>query len=424
MWTIEQTKRDRKINRDRLLETMDNGTANSVQIRQMVQFQRQHAVTKTMQTCNTIPIAVLNPTIEDPNITIKVNEYASSVSGLNRCKSPFCAMCSRSRAGERSHRIKAGIVGAFDRGHRVFFPTFTIPRQGSISDARQEIARRWSRMNHLFQEWRRAGLTVEYVKALDVTFNPRVKSHRYHLHIHAVVVVGGADSIGDSDKVSDFLINQMENKWLSSNTRKCRALRKCQHIREVKDVSNSTDKVSKYVAKMAGLALEIANGTDKTDTKSAHTVNLYQLMTNPKRVHIAVYREFLEGMKGANTLRFTKRWDALAIDDEPDELETYEFTVAPDQWGTLKHVIFEVAEFLQFEVFKNSYVNNYDGRDDLDKDRIQAIQDQWILLQCSEPTVKDYIDWMRDPPFYDDPREYRAGCEIELAEGLRRAFPQ
>ena len=399
MWTIEQTAKDRKLNRERLLQTMHDGTASSVRIRQMVEFQRRHAPSKTMSICNTTPIAVLNRHMDDPNITIKVNQYSSSVSGLNRCKNPYCPMCSRSRAGERAHRIKTGILGAFDRGHRVFFPTFTIPRQGSISVAREEIRRRWSRMNDLFQKWRGEGLTVEYVRALDVTFNPRVKSHRYHLHIHAVVVVGGADCLGDSDKVSEFLIHQMQAKWLASNTPKCRALRKCQHIQEIRDVADSTSKVSKYVAKMAGLALEVANNTDKTETKRAHPVSLYPLMTEPKRVHIAVYREFLEGMRGVNTLRFTRGWDALSTEEEEDELETFEFTVTPDQWGTLRHVVFEVSEFLQFEVFQNSLINNYDGRADLDYERIQTIEDQWILLQCSNPTVKDYLDWMHDPPF-------------------------
>jgi len=315
-------------------------------LKKMMGFQRQHAPNKTMRTCNTIPISCIRKDAEIIPVTMRVNEYAFSMSGLNRCKNPYCNLCSRSRAGERAHKIRRGIEVASDNGFDVFFVSLTIPRQQDIKTAREEISRRWKALSNVFQQMEQ---TVYYTRALDVTFNKYVKSQRYHLHVHAVVIVENAPKT---------FAQTIQTTWTAQNTATCRALAKLQDVERVTLTHDSIGKVSKYVAKMAGLALEISNGTMKSTTKSKWTDTLQDLMIDDTPITRAIYKEYLEGMRRARTLQTSKNWNdllKLAEDEEENELEQFEIDIPLHRWLSVKPHWLDIAEKVQFEIFQNSY---------------------------------------------------------------------
>ena len=345
MATIAENKLEKKRAFNAYLERYEKEATTAAHLKKLIAFQRRNAPGRTMRTCTTTPIACIRPTADklEP-ITLRVNEYAYSLSGLNRCKNPFCALCSRSRAGERSHKIKQGIEGASDKGLKVLFVTLTIPRQENITAAREEISKRWSGVSSLFHQWKKQdGVDTYYARALDVTFKKYIKSQRYHLHVHAVVVV------------DDSVVNpgaQIKRRWLSYNTRGCKARDVGQDIQAVNIQSDDMGKVSKYVAKMAGLALEIANGTAKE--AGAASSSLSDLMLDDTSLTREIYTEYLKGMKRARTLQFSRNWDDLIEEEEAEELDEYEINIPLDKWQIIRPVWLDIGEKLQFEIFSQS----------------------------------------------------------------------
>ena len=357
------------------LDRYKQDATQAAHLKSLVAFQRRNAPSKTMRTCTTTPIACIRSTAEDLTpITLKVNEYAYSLSGLNRCKNPMCTMCSRSRAGQRSHRIRQGIEGASDKGLEVLFVTLTIPRQETVKGAREEIAKRWAGVSSLFHQWKKAaGVSTYYARALDVTFKKYVPTQRYHLHIHAVVVV------------SPGVVNpaeQIQNRWLSYNRKGCKARATGQHIESVKLQSSDVGKVSKYVAKMAGLALEIANGTAKKSKGQSSTLS--DLMMDDTPLTRSIYRDYLQGMKRARTMVFSRNWDDLIDDAEDEELSEYEVNIPLDKWSIVSPVWMDLGDKLQFELFTQSV--NSQGETDHHR-RFQVLTDLRRTLQEAKTTA-------------------------------------
>lgn len=326
-------------------------------LKKLVRWQRINAPSKTMRTCNTTPISQINPNIEAEPLTMNLTEYSYSMSGLNRCKNPFCSLCSRSRAGERAHRLKQGILGAMLKNYKVYFVTFTIPRSQSIEAQKIQVQKRWKRLNNLFQSWRRYENSEVYTaKALDITFNPYVKTARYHLHIHGIVI---------TEKKIDNAEDRMIRAWLGGNDKDFRATYKAQDIQQVGKTLQDTNKVGRYVAKMAGLALEITHGQAK-EAKSKNSWTLSEIMLQKRHdertLHFSkaeeIYREFLSGMKKVRTLDVSRNWDDLFIDTEieENELQQYQIEIPIDRWQLLKSDWVLIAEKVQFEIFQNSFL--------------------------------------------------------------------
>ena len=363
------------------IHKLETGSTKAIHLKTLLEFQRDNAPNKTMRECNTIPIACIrkDQSPKENPITLKVNEYAYSMSGLNRCKNPFCVMCSKARAGERAHRIKQGIQGAFESGLGVYFVTFTIPRQNSIQTARQEITNRWSNMTKLFTRWKRqTGIKTHYARALDVTFKKYQYHQRYHLHIHAVIVL---DDVGllklyntDSNPKEHTIESLLVSQWIGLNRVGMNCKEVSQDVQKVSNTVQDTAKVAKYCGKMAGLALEISNGTMK---KSGSSSSLSDLMLDNTPKTIEIYQEYLRGMKKARTLQFSRFWDELIDDEEGEDLETFEIDIPLDKWKIVEPIWIDLADKLQFELFKMS--KNASGETDVYR-QYQIIKEiRWFL---------------------------------------------
>ncbi len=373
METIHRHKTEQKQKYNDYIDSLVNGSTKSTHLRTLVNFQRVNAPNKTMRECNTTPIAVIRNDI-DQKITMRVNEYAYSMGGLNRCKNPFCVMCSKSRAGERAHRIKQGIEGAFSKGLGVYFVTFTIPRQNSIQKARKEVSERWKNMSKLFTRWKRqTGVRTHYARALDVTFKKYQYHQRYHLHIHAVIVLDESKVLElypEKSSIQSILIEQW--KGLNRKGMNCKTV--SQDIQKVSNTLQDTGRVSRYCGKMAGLALEVSNGTMK---KSNSNSTLSDLMIENTPKSIEIYREYLQGMKKARTLQFSRYWDELIDDEEGEDLESYEINIPLDKWSIVSPLWIEIADKLQYELFTMS--KNAQGETDVYRQNQVIKEIEWFL---------------------------------------------
>ena len=326
----------------------------SFTIKKLVNFQRNNSPLKSMRQCHTRPIYTFNPSDKTENITLRVNEYGYRASGLNRCKNPYCPLCSKARAGERYHKLKDGLTGAMLQKMPTYFVTLTIPRDKDIKKQVSELRHRWKQLQNSFTYLKqKLGVEVYTAKALDITFNPNYRNHRYHLHIHSIIVLSHEVSV-DFEKL-------IRDKWTKSNHQKCFV-----HpvhgidIQRVENTQTDRKKVSKYLSKMAGLALELSNSNNK-NTKSNSSVSLVELMLGEKsdgtkldtKKCQLIYKEFLHGMYRTNTLNHSKNWVNLMIveDDEGEDREEIEINIHVQNWNHIKNYWFMIAEKIQYEIF-------------------------------------------------------------------------
>jgi hypothetical protein len=266
-------------------------------------------------------------------------------------------MCSRSRAGSRAHKLKNGIIHSQITGKHIYFVTLTIPRHKDITFQLKEIRRRWGAINNMCSHITRDYETNVYkARALDITFNPYRPSQRFHLHIHAIII---------TDVEIDGIEDKIKRTWINQNTSTCIAQYNCQDVQKVARTLEDSNKVGKYVAKMAGLANEITHGQMK-EAKSHQSVTLRELML--QRTHdntqlnlkkcIEIYTQFLQGMKRVNTLNISRNWKDLKsdIEEETDEPLFFELEIPIEIWPLIKSNWFYIAEKVQFEIFKNSNI--------------------------------------------------------------------
>ena len=377
--SIQNEKISKNHRLKKFIDEIENQTSDADKFKSLFKLQRRYAHTKTMRNCMTMPIAIVNQSActQGVNPSIKVNEYSYSLGGLNRCKNAYCVGCTRSRIGKRSSRIKQGIIKAQTSGFTVLFVTLTIPRTSTILNAKEQIRQRWRAVNRCFDDMRSQGKTVYYAKALDVTFNPYQDRHRYHLHVHAVVVIDGYTK-DDNNNIIDA--------WLSQN-KDTKALHKAQKIDIVNQNQTDTLKVSRYIAKMAGLGLEIASKA-KEQTKSPLSISLFDLLMgcDNKPKYRKIYSEFLKGMKRVNTLNFSKNWKDLEEEEEDMYNETvYNIPVA--KWQIVKPIAWQLAQKLQMETYQNQYTN--DKKTHVDYDRLDAIRKVWDDCINNAQTTED-----------------------------------
>ena len=327
----------------------------SFKIKRLIEFQRKNSPLKSMRECHTRPIYTFNPSDKTENITLRVNQYGYRASGLNRCKNPYCPLCSKSKAGERYHRLNDGLTGARGRKYPIYFVTLTIPRDKSIKNQILELRTRWKNLQNSFTYMKKKmGIEVYTSKALDITFNHRYRNHRYHLHIHSIIIL--------SEEIGDKFFNEIvRKKWTRHNHPNCNVSYKYGiDIQRVKNTQDDRQRVSRYTAKMSGLALEITQ-SNKKDTRSKNAISLVELMMceksdgtklDPEKCRM-IYQEFLNGMYRTNTLNISRNWNDLFLieEEEEEDKEEIEILIHVENWNHIKHYWYMIAEKIQFEIF-------------------------------------------------------------------------
>ena len=285
--------------------------------RKIVSVQRAFSYSDSMRFCHITPIQKISPhvTSETCPITLNISEHGIRFGGLASCDNPYCVFCANKRSGARGERIQQGLSGSSGRGES-YFLTFTIPRQDDLLLARNQLKKRWGKLQNKIQYHfrKKLGLKVSFAKSLDVTFNLSQHKKTYHLHYHVVMIASG---VGHGERVQELI-----RTWIKDLGSKIEivASEKGQWIEQI-ITGGARAKIAKYVSKMAGLGRELSYNTTKKarGEDSLGLIDLMLLCASKDPAAIETYRDFLLKMAGARTMDFSRNWDDWVVEEEEDE---------------------------------------------------------------------------------------------------------
>jgi len=328
-----------------------------------LKVQRSYAPSKAMRNCSRFTIASLVQNDEQgryllvkakgqkrkhyladdseiPAMQLRANEYGSSITGLQTCDNPNCVMCSRSKAMQRAETIDKALkltqtrqAGRWSN----YFVTLTIQRQPCARAAAKDIQKRWRAVQKALQ-YRYKGRRLAFSRAVDVTFRPDLIAAKqcYHVHLHCIVLIEGSAPL-------DELRAHVLKAWKGGGDCTIRVDEQGQDIQPIRD----NEKISKYVAKMGGLGLELASSqTKKGKGRSISLPQLLQRICEGETKLRRIYAEYLDMMTGVRTMAFSRSWGDLV--DEYDRLAAecsegaedtkdlaWRLTVPPSWWASV-----------------------------------------------------------------------------------------
>ena len=274
----------------------------------LIECQRTFHHSKSCRNCNQVPILKARNEIElesDIVTTIKVSKEGYGFAGLTTCDNGFCVHCSSKKRKERVERITHGCNVLEADGFLGGFATLTQARHDYLL-FQLECQRRGYR--NIQRRLARTGWEYEIVRGFDSTFSDDEALGTNHLHIHALIYVKGEGATQEA-------LNQLvKEAWLGSIPE---AEPQCQDIQPIE----SKEKLAGYIAKTAGLSLELSSGQTK-EAKSWKSKTLPQLMkeaTDGSKWAQKTYTEFTRDSAGLQMLTFSNGWPKPPEEEEEEE---------------------------------------------------------------------------------------------------------
>ena len=326
----------------------------SKQARKEMACQRFISPNKSMRTCGKWSIKQLSLGKVDCDIEIWIDDKDARLHGMATCDSAWCRNCARKRVAQRAIKVQNHIMPIIkgEQKGSVWFFTGTIPRHHDIEHQKLKTRRGWKSVKNAldYQVKKKKAFNYQSVRSLDITFKPTHRN-KYHCHYHIIIVFDDEPSDKEAYK-------RIVRPWLkalkgtSSQSQDLQAI-----ISEEEAISKS-----RYVAKKAGLGLELgleiaASATTKTSKgKGLSFAELLTVATDEDRDEIGIYRQcykdFLVGIKGSNTISFSRNWPET--DDTGEEEEPKIKISIPEYWHSL---VLSAPGELSYLLYK-SYVKN------------------------------------------------------------------
>lgn len=277
----------------------------------MVRFQHNNAITKTMRLCNRVPIQQTEG-VKDVLIVQKGNKSAH-YGNLMSCGNMWCPTCSNHHRKPMRTKARVGIGNSMKSGYHIKMLTLTIPRDYGNND----FTLKFDAMNKTFKDLiarlrtkcNRMNVRLYTLKGLDIT----IDSNRYdstHLHVHALII-------------TDRKVENLED-WL------WRTYKRLQNKRGIKvnkrgfDISDilKDKEITDYIVKTLGtIEQELTSSyKDGRDNKSKGWFKwLQSIADNPTKRDIAIYKKFLNASKGRRCFDFSRNWNELMEIKAPEE---------------------------------------------------------------------------------------------------------
>ena len=404
----------------------------------LMKIQRRIAPTKSMRNCSIYPISSLVKTDKDgkqtinghplknpiPDITLNVNEYGSSFSGLQTCDNAFCVNCARVKAMERSEVIEKGLKHTSELGWSQYFVTLTIKRQPEPKRAVLDLQHRWRKVTKALNYYYKKKMSrhVEYVRAVDVTFKPHLqyyteidhgdiggtrgnietieKGECYHVHLHTIIVIEG--SINDNE-----FRKLIRENWKGGGRFGIKSDRRGQDIRPIENIETQ----SKYVAKQAGLGLELTHKEKQGQhVDSMSLADLLEQSPNNLKYEF-IYRNFIKQMASVRTFQLSRGWKYLideTIEDQPEsdtDSKKKEWIISPDWWEVLCKYKIDICVGLYEFIYINPTKHN--------KRRVILFDN---LIRLDPRSIGDpffiFEEWLNDTLDLNDLIFIKKGCRI------------
>ena len=295
---------------------------NSIAYYKALQTQRKCSPHKTMRLCGLRKSFVAQ---NDNHITCSVSSKGVTVKGMAFCQSPFCVTCMGYQRTQRRKKIEKGLQQARRHGYSAYFVTLTIERTNDIQKQVKDLFYGWKLLqDRLSYRMKKQGVNVFMVRNLDITFKPDCHAI-YHTHLHCIIILDDEMEAFTDRKTKQDIRNFPEflkTSWVNiQRKRDIKCSLQGQHIEKVED----DKKLSRYVSKFEGLAMELSHFQHKTgkNNKLCKTsigyMELLGFVHKRDKKCFQIYRDFLKAMHGCRTVSFSRNW--YTVNEEKEVIE-------------------------------------------------------------------------------------------------------
>lgn len=341
----------KKIDRNNTVTQRKN---NGIAYYRALTTQRKCSPHKTMRLCGLRKSFVSK---NDSHITCSVSPQGVTVKGMAFCQSPFCVTCMGYQRTQRRKKIEKGLEQARRHGYNAYFVTLTIERTNDIQKQVKDLFYGWKLLqDRLSYRMKKQGINVFMVRNLDITFKPDCHAI-YHTHLHCIIILDKEMKPFTDKKTKQDICNFPEflkTSWVNiQRKRDIKCSLQGQHIERVED----DKKLSRYVSKFEGLAMELSHFQHKTGKnnklckRSIGYMELLGFVHKRDKKCFGIYRDFLKAMHGCRTVSFSRNWntvneekEVIAVllltfierEEEKEEQKTHEILVSNEWFVYLK----------------------------------------------------------------------------------------
>jgi len=346
-------------------------------------------------------------------------EKKSFYRGLHACGLRWvCPVCTAKKSQESRDQLNAALAVGRERGLIPIMLTLT-----ARHNRRTRLKEFWDELSKAEQELKKTrawkGLNGEYLaggfaKAVEATYSDR---NGWHPHFHIVMMVRAADelqALGLVETLREQWLHQLDRVGLDGTSEAARE--RSFHLRGAAEAGE-------YVTKW-GAGEELALGSSKA-ARGTRGRNPWQLLRDARtsetdgerKRSAALWWEFIQVFKGVHQLRQSPKFRELvesyepaeSVEDEPDEVEIYNFGSRNDQfnqwvWGRSRRLrMIEVAEAAETPTEANMAVAMVMVTDETDTQLLEDTgPDGDVLEDCPELGSEDNL---KVPP--------PVGCVVE-----------
>ena len=320
-------------NRPPLIVQGDTRTDKRENTAKRMKVQKKYTPNKSMQCCGS------------SNGTVQVNVGSTHKrafrTGMTTCKNPNCAYCATRMSKKRFDVMSSAIEGT----NNLLFGTFTIPNSATMADSKG-ITKVWSRW------WARVkrknarnhpDMEIGYFRSIETTFQI-ARRNKFHTHIHFILGLKNSQSLPSLTSFGDELVSfwkEAVEKELGKI-----AVRAAQRIDVIEGAEGAA---VRYMANPMKVLFEL-DGTTKTQKNVGGGISVWTLLDDiyladsddieknsvAHSRNIAIYKEFIAGMKGTRVLTSGGMYlnSKKAIeeecfeeeeDEEPDHIEVLHY---------------------------------------------------------------------------------------------------
>lgn len=316
-----------------------------------------------------------------------------------------CPVCAPKIQERRRIEIAKAFEHAYSINKQVAMVTLTFPHtvKMTLKDSieKQRLALKYFRSGKKFTEIKKTIGFSHLIRSLEVTYG----KNGWHPHTHEAWIIDEHQGEGYTTYlIKQKWLNACERAGLIDLTKGEKVSQFLEHSVDIKYHCHASDYLAKQDdSKNWGADRELAKATSKNSNKTEHPFNLLQKISDgeDKKKNIALFLEYVEGMKGARQLYWSPGLkDLVGIKDKSDEEIAEEESdnadllanLTPEQWDEVKKhkaqaIILDLAENEGskgiYAWFKKEKVFN----------RIHHRMDQFIQKNpTSKQEISDFID--------------------------------
>ena len=256
---------------------------------------------KTQQLCSK---SAIQGGSQPASILMYATKDKVGLSGVYRCHSHLCPVCTDKRNKPNRDRLEEYIAKSLDNEHEVYFCTFTIPRGNDISGQHKSLGDLYKSLN---KELRRKGLEFVSVKSFDYTFSLSKKRGQFFPHLHMIYMfkpIKGYEHLKEKmSKIFRELWTRISRKMKIETAMEAQDIQKVTVEDDIAEISNYVTKTSKTAE---NLSYEIVSKRKTAKHRDSFTwFEVMELIASGDDRYVNIYRDFINFHKGKRTISWS-----------------------------------------------------------------------------------------------------------------------